>query len=53
MVFRYAAGQTIKTILAAFVILEIYRLALEERKALARFSRNFIAYAFVGSFLLS
>jgi hypothetical protein len=52
-VYRYLAGQAIKTALAAMVVLEIYHLALAERKALARFSRNLVAYLFVGSFLVS
>jgi hypothetical protein len=53
IVYRYVAGQAIKTTLAAFVVLEIYRLALAERKALARFGWNLAVCAFVGSFLLS
>jgi hypothetical protein len=52
-VYRYLAGQTIKTALAALVVFEIYNLALAERKALARFSRNLVTYLFVGSFLVS
>lgn len=52
-IIRYLLGQAIKTTLASFVVLEIYNLALAERKALARFSRSLVGYAFVGSFLLS
>jgi hypothetical protein len=52
-VYRYVVGQTIMTILGAFVIVEIYHLALAERKALARFGRNLVAGAFVGSVLLT
>ena len=52
-VYRYQAAQVIKTALAALIVFEIYNLALAERKALARFSRNLVAYVFAGSFLVS
>ncbi len=52
-VYRYVIGQTIVTTLGVFVIVEIYRLALAERKALARFGRNLVIYAFLSSLLLT
>ena len=53
MIGRYGVSQTIKTALAAFVVLEIYRLSLQERRALARFGRNVVGYALGISFLAS
>ena len=53
VIARYAVGQTIKTVLASLVVLEIYRLSLQERKALARFGRNVVGYALGISFLAS
>ena len=52
-VARYAISQTIITGLASLVVVEIYRLALAERKALARFGRNLVAYVLAGSLLIS
>jgi hypothetical protein len=52
-VYRYIAVQGTQTILAIFVVFEIYRLALAERKALARFSRNFVTLAILVSVVLS
>lgn len=50
---RYGVSQTIKTILAALVVLEIYRLTLQERRALARFGGRVVGYALGLSFLAS
>lgn len=52
-VYRYIAAQTIKTVLAAMVVFEIYHVALDERKALASYGRKVIAYILGGSFLIS
>lgn len=49
----YMGGQSVKTALALFVVLEVYFLALAERRALAQFSRNLVAYIFIGCFVLS
>jgi hypothetical protein len=40
----YFASQTVKIILAAFVLVEIYALALAGTPALARFGRNVVSY---------
>ena len=40
----YFAGQSIKMLLAVFVVLEIYRIALAGRPALARFGRETVSY---------
>ena len=53
MVARYIVSQTLKTILASLVVMEIYRLTLDERTALARFGRNMVAYVLGVSFLVS
>ena len=53
MIGRYAISHTFKTILTALVVLEIYRLTLHERKALAQFGRNMVGYALGLSFLAS
>jgi hypothetical protein len=53
MVGRYCVMQAIRTILTSLVVMEVYRLTLEERKALARFGRNFVGYALGISFLAS
>jgi hypothetical protein len=45
--------QAIRTILTSLVVMEVYRLTLEERRALARFGRNFVGYALGVSFLAS
>lgn len=50
---RYGVSQTIMTALAALVVLEIYRLSLQERRALARFGRNMVGYALAISFAAS
>jgi len=42
--YLYLGGQSVKLLLAVFVILELYRLALEGRPALARFGRNVVSY---------
>jgi hypothetical protein len=42
--YLYLAGQSLKLLLSVFVILELYRLALEGRPALARFGRDTVAY---------
>jgi hypothetical protein len=53
MVGRYCVMQAIRTLLTSLVVLEVYRLTLEERKALARFGRNLVGYALGLSFLAS
>jgi hypothetical protein len=53
MVGRYCAMEAIRTILTSLVVIEIYRLTLEERRALAQFGRNFVGYAIGVSFLAS
>jgi hypothetical protein len=53
MVARYAASQALKTVLASLMVMEIYRLALAERKALARIGRNMVGYVLAGSLLIS
>jgi hypothetical protein len=42
--YVYLAGQSLKLLLSVFVILELYRLALAGRPALARFGRNTVTY---------
>jgi len=42
--YVYLAGQLLKLLLAVFVILELCRLALAGRPALARFGRNIVSY---------
>jgi hypothetical protein len=42
--YVYLAGQCLKLLLSVFVILELYRLALAGRPALARFGRNTVGY---------
>jgi hypothetical protein len=42
--YLYLAGQFIKLILAVFVVLELYRVALQGHPALAKFGRNTVAY---------
>ncbi|HML16079.1 MAG TPA: hypothetical protein VK419_03600 [Bryobacteraceae bacterium] len=41
----YMAGQGVKMILAVFVLLELYRLALVSQPAIARFGRQSVGYA--------
>jgi hypothetical protein len=40
----YFAGQAVKVVLAIFVVLELYQLALENQPALARFGRRTVWY---------
>jgi hypothetical protein len=42
----YAAGQTLKVTLAIFIPMELFRLALVQQPALARFGRRMIGYFF-------
>lgn len=42
--WTYLFGQLAKIVLAVFVILELYRVALAERPALARFGRDAVGY---------
>jgi hypothetical protein len=42
----YFAGQTLKVVLAIFVVLELYELALAQQPALARFGRRMLGYLF-------
>jgi hypothetical protein len=43
-VYTYFSIQTIKIVAGAFVLMEIYSLALERHRALARFGRNTVGY---------
>jgi hypothetical protein len=42
----YVAGQTAKVTMATFVVMELFRLALVQQPALARFGRNMVGYFF-------
>jgi hypothetical protein len=42
--WTYVFGQTVKIVLAVFVILELYRVVLAQRPALARFGRDAVGY---------
>jgi hypothetical protein len=53
MVARYSTTQTIKTVLASLMVMEVYRLALAERKALARFGRNIVGYVLAASVVIA
>ena len=48
----YFSGQTIKIVIAAFVLIEIYARALENTPALAQYGRNMVAYILGASALL-
>jgi hypothetical protein len=48
----YFGGQTIKIVIAAFVLIEIYSRALENTPALAQYGRNMVAYILGASALL-
>jgi hypothetical protein len=43
--WTYVGGQLVKIVLAVFVVLELYRLALAAHPALARFGRRTVSYA--------
>jgi hypothetical protein len=45
--YFYLAGQFVKLILSVFVVLELYRVALQGHPALARWGRNTVAYVLV------
>ena len=45
----YFAGQGLKMLLAVFVVLEIYRIVLEGRPALARFGRETVCYVLIAA----
>ena len=45
----YFAGQGIKMVLAVFVVLEIYRIALAGQPALARYGRSTVSYILAGA----
>ncbi len=45
----YFAAQTVKIVVAAFVLMEIYALALEATPALAQFGRNSVGYIIAGA----
>jgi hypothetical protein len=49
----YVAGQTLKLILAVFVVLEFYRLALERHPALSSFGRATVSYALAAAALIA
>src|SRR5580704_15818695 len=40
----YFTGQSVKMLLAVFVLLELYQIALERHPALARFGRRTVSY---------
>jgi hypothetical protein len=42
--WTYVFGQSLKIVLAVFVVLELYQIALAQRPALARFGRNTVGY---------
>lgn len=45
----YFTAQTLKIIVGAFVLIEIYSLALERHPALARFGRSIVGYILIGA----
>jgi hypothetical protein len=47
--WTYVFGQLFKIVLAVFVILELYRVALAQRAALARFGRDAVGYILAGA----
>jgi hypothetical protein len=47
--YMYFCFQTLKIVTAAFILANIYSLALERRPALARFGRNSVGYALAAS----
>lgn len=49
--YYYIAAQTLKIGVAAFVVMEIYALALEATPALAQFGRNSVGYIVAGAAL--
>ena len=51
--FAYYGGQAVKVVLAAFVAMELFRLALAEHPALGRFGQRVIGYFFAAGFLLA
>lgn len=51
--YIYLAGQFLKLILAVFVVLELYRLALQGHPALAKFGRNTVAYVLIAAALVA
>lgn len=50
--YYYFSAQTIKIIIAAFMVVEIYSLALERQPALAQFVRGIIGYILLGAALI-
>ncbi len=51
--YLYLAGQFIKLILAIFVVLELYRVALRRHPALAKFGRNSVAYVLIAAAMVA
>jgi hypothetical protein len=49
----YLAGNTLKLVLAVFVVLELYNRALASQPALARFGRNTVSYVLACAALVS
>ncbi len=49
----YMVGQAAKTVIAVFVVLELYKLALAERPALAKFGRNTVGYVLAGAAVIA
>ncbi len=50
---EYVTGQSIKTILAVFVVIELYQIALAAHPALARFARDVVAYVLVAAAVIA
>ena len=49
----YLAAQSLKTVLAVFVILELAQIVLAEHPALARFGRDVVAYVLLGAAVIA
>ncbi len=49
----YAGGQTAKVFIGIWVVLQLYKLALAQRPALARFGRRAMGYLFAAAMLIS
>ena len=48
----YFTAQTLKIVIAAFMLMEIYSVALERHPALARFGRSIVGYIMAGALLI-
>jgi len=51
--YIYLGGQSVKLILAVFVVLELYHVALRGHPALAKFGRNTVGYVLIAAALLA